>query len=111
MVIDNEMRGNYTHWCSASKKMCVIAVKFVLVPNILRIRWNGRVAGVKEMRMNLLGTTEGETPRVVERIILKRILEEYCIRMWTSTLCHIGVCVNRVTGLLMSIKPGNVTIK
>jgi hypothetical protein len=27
--------------------------------------------GVKEMRINLLVTTEGETPRIVERIILK----------------------------------------
>jgi hypothetical protein len=46
-------------------------VEFVLVPNIVRIRWTERVAGVKEMRINLLGTTEGGTPRIDERIILK----------------------------------------
>jgi len=46
--------------------MCIKrAVEFVFVSNIVRI------AGVKEMRINLLGTTEGETPRIVERIILK----------------------------------------
>jgi len=43
----------------------------VFVPNIVRIRWKDRVAGVKEMRINLLGATEGETPRIFERIILK----------------------------------------
>ena len=43
----------------------------MVVPNIVRLRWTERVAGVKEMRTNLLGTTEGDTPRIVERIILK----------------------------------------
>jgi hypothetical protein len=32
---------------------------------------DGRVAGVKEMRINLLGTNEGGTPRIVERIVSK----------------------------------------
>jgi len=43
----------------------------VFVPNIVRIRWKDCVAGVNEMRINQLGITEGETPRIVERIILK----------------------------------------
>jgi hypothetical protein len=43
----------------------------VLVPNIVKIRWTERVAVVKEMIINLLETTEGETPRIAERIVLK----------------------------------------
>ena len=43
----------------------------MLVPNIVRIRWPERAAGVREMRINLLGTTEEETPRIFERLILK----------------------------------------
>jgi hypothetical protein len=35
------------------------------------LRWTKRVAGVKEIRISLLGTTEGETSGIVERIILK----------------------------------------